>query len=68
MKVHKFDCLGRVPASIEELKKCEMCLNEEICMGISSASYLGASEYDQEAPGYYQKEDERYSFSESWKE
>lgn len=35
MKIYKFDCVGRVPSSIADLDKCEMCQNEHICIGLS---------------------------------
>lgn len=66
MKVYKFDCLGRVPASIEELKKCELCQNEEICMGLSSGSVYGSTVYDQDSPGSYRHSDRDYSYDD-WK-
>lgn len=34
MKIYKFDCVGRVPSSIADLDKCEMCQNEHICIGL----------------------------------
>jgi hypothetical protein len=34
MKIYRFDCIGRSPSSIDDLRKCETCLNEEICVGL----------------------------------
>ena len=67
MKIHRFDCIGRVPSSIEDLKKCEMCLNEEICMGLSTGTCMGSSDADVESHSYYQHSDQEYSFN-NWKE
>lgn len=60
MKIHKFDCLGRVPSSIEDLKKCEMCVNEEICMGLASGAYAGTAEHTLDASSYHQPPQEQY--------
>ena len=40
MKIYKHDCIGRVPSSIKDLEKCEMCQNEEICTALWSGAQV----------------------------
>lgn len=55
MRTQKFDCIGRVPASISDLDKCDICLNESLCMSMQG----GVSQAD------VQKAEEKYGMSDS---
>lgn len=44
MKIYRFDCIGRSPSSIDDLRKCETCLNEEICIGLWGGPQLSSPE------------------------
>lgn len=58
MKIYKYDCIGRVPSSIKDLEKCEMCQNEEICTGLWSGIQVDSS-----ATADYSLEEEKKEYS-----
>ena len=48
MKFRKFDCMGRVPASISDLDNCDICLNETVCMSMQGIVTQAAIEETEE--------------------